>query len=78
MPVHHPIHDNDEAFMSGTRVPGFDARMSFVCPATLVERVAEAARLEMTSSGAWLRAAALARLRKEQAIEAQRGGPKAP
>jgi hypothetical protein len=34
--------------------------------------------LEMTSSGAWLRAAALARLRKEQAIEAQRGGPKAP
>jgi hypothetical protein len=52
--------------MSGTRVPGFDARMSFVCPATLVERVAEAARIEMTSSGAWLRAAALDRLKSKE------------
>jgi hypothetical protein len=54
--------------MSGT----FDACMSFVCPATLVERVAKAARLEMTSSGAWLRAAALDRLQREQRVEGTR------
>jgi hypothetical protein len=53
--------------MSGTRVPSFDARMSFVCPHDLVAQVAEAARQEMTSSGQWLRAAVLDRLRKEQA-----------
>jgi hypothetical protein len=64
--------------MDATRVPGFDARMSFVTTTVMVERVAKAARLEMTSSGAWLRAAVLDRLKKERAIEARRGGPNAP
>jgi hypothetical protein len=64
--------------MSGTRVPKLNARMSFVCPGTLVEKIQQAARQEMTSSGQWLRAAALDRLKKERAIEARQGGPKAP
>jgi hypothetical protein len=51
--------------MDGRRVPGvFDSRLSFVTTAQMVEAVQQAARQEMTSSGQWLRAAVLDRLKK--------------
>jgi hypothetical protein len=57
--------------MSGRSVPGvFDSRLSFVCPADLVEAVAEAANAEMTSSGAWLRGAVLAKLKERRVDDA--------
>jgi hypothetical protein len=51
--------------MDGRSVPVvFDRRLSFVTTAEMVERVAEAASAEMTSSGAWLRGAVLDRLKR--------------
>jgi hypothetical protein len=59
--------------MSGTRdVPKLKARMSFVTTPTMVEKIQQAARQGMTSSGQWLRAAALDRLRKESKLRATR------
>jgi hypothetical protein len=40
----------------------------------MVERVAEAAQSQMTSSGAWLRGAVLQRLKQEQRVEDVRAG----
>jgi hypothetical protein len=58
--------------MDGTRVPNFDARLSFVCPGELVARVQHAAQQQMQSSGSWVRQAILDRLKKESKERAGR------
>jgi hypothetical protein len=47
----------------------YDRRISFVAPATLADRVTAAAQEQMTSINAWLRAACVERLRKENEVQ---------
>jgi hypothetical protein len=43
----------------------YDARLDFVCPSSLAEAVARAARGEMQSVNSWLRMACIQRLRQQ-------------
>jgi hypothetical protein len=47
-----------------SRTP-YDARLDFVCPSSLAEAVATAARDEMQSVNSWLRMACIQRLRQQ-------------